>query len=321
MEEDKDYSSQTEALVAEPNQPETSANTCRHCKQEIPIGARKCYHCSAYQGRLLSWLTYAPSVISIVMMCIAIVQVLLSSRQLDLSFRQLDEAKEQKRITSDALSSAEQAKSSAQSISDEMKRLSSEMNTLYADAKARVDRLEDITGRANAAAADLKSVIDFTLTMEGAKNDSRKSFDALLAIENLKDSRFSQLASQALYQILASTHVENLFMTDPQWHKYKVDPEKESLRVLTTIYKIEHPYTQVRMQYTIWNQKRFSKHDRINFLAEVINSTSSVRCLHKACDLLEQEARIGKNFLAYKEFLQWWDRQKSCFKENDRPCQ
>jgi hypothetical protein len=229
--------------------------------------------------------------------------------------------KEQKRITSDALSRAEEAKSSAESTSDEMKRLSRAMNLLYADAKARVDRLEDITGRANVAVADLKSVIDFTLTMEEAKNDSRKSFDALLATANSKDSRFFQLASNALYQIFASTHTENLFMTDPQWHKHNVDPEKASLRVLTTVYKLEHPYTQVRMQYTIWNQKRFSKHDRISFLVDVINTTSSVRCLHQACKLLEEEARIGKNFIGYQEFLQWWDRQKSCFKENDRPCQ
>ncbi len=305
----------------EPSQPETAVKTCRHCKQEIPIGARKCYHCSGYQGRLLSLLSYAPAVIAIIMMCISIVQVLLSSRQLDLSFRQLDEAKQQKKVASDALSRAQQAESSAQFTSNELKRLSGAMNLLYANAQARVDHLEDITEKANLAVADLKSVTDFTLTVEEAKNDSRKSFDVLLATTNLKNARFSRLASNALYQILVSTHTENLFMTDPQWNKHNVDPKKASFRVLATVYKTEHPYTQVRMQYTIWKQNRFSKRDRIAFLIDIIKTTSSVRCLHQACKLLDEEAGIGKNFTGYEEFLQWWDRQESCFKENDKPCQ
>lgn len=321
MEENKGDQSQKEPLVAESNQFMTAVYTCRHCKQEIPVEASKCFHCSSFQNRWLSWLTYAPSIVSIGMMCIAIAQIYIAFYQTDLSYQQFNETKKQRTIASDALNSAEYAKSTAQSISDEMKRLSLEMKELYADSKERVDSIAEITGRANAAVAGLQSAIDFSLTIEDARNDSKKSLDALLAIENSKDSNYSKLASRALYQILASTHVENLFMTDPQWHKYNVDPEKESLSVLTTIYKIEHPYNQVRMQYSIWKQERFPKYDRINFLVEVINSTSSVRCLQKACELLEQEAKTGKNFLAYNEFLLWWDTQKNCFKESDGPCQ
>jgi hypothetical protein len=109
-------------------------------------------------------------------------------------------------------------------------------------------------------------------------------------------------------------------MTDVDWHKHSLDPEKASLGEFATAFYREVAYTQVRMLYTIWNQKRFLKYDKINFLINVVRTTSSIKCLHQACKLIDQEAKIGKNFMGYVEFLQWWDKHKACYKEKDRLC-
>jgi len=292
---------------------ESPINRCKHCKQKIEIGAHKCHHCASYQNKNIQLAYICPS-------NRLHRNDVYSYRPSLVKFQSAGRAKKQRITASDALEKAEQAKSRAQLASNAIERLSQDMNLLYNDAKSRVDRLENITKEANGAIADLKAVTDFTFILEEAKTDSRKALEDLFNIANSNDKRFSQFAEKSLVQIFTSTHVEGLIMPNVNWSKYNLEPDKASLEQLATAFYTEVPYTQVRMLYSIWNQSRFSKYDKISFLINVVRTTQSVKCLHQACKLLEQEAKTGKNFMAYEEFLQWWDKHKSCYRENDRSC-
>lgn len=67
----------------------------------------------------------------------------------------------------------------------------------------------------------------------------------------------------------------------------------------------------------VWKQnKRFSKYERLNFINEILESEKDVTTIYVACALMNEEAKLNKDFLSEKnEYLQWWKTKKETYRE------
>jgi hypothetical protein len=83
---------------------------------------------------------------------------------------------------------------------------------------------------------------------------------------------------------------------------------------LHSSYEIVHPIHKPDFLHKFWEQDRFSKWQRLQFIYEVIRDDNSLRALHAACVIMNLEAKISKNILGDKQYLEWWERNKEHYK-------
>lgn len=281
--------------------PSCEKNICRLCKEEIHEGASKCYHCGAYQSRW-NWLIHTPMFISFVMMCVAIAQAILG-------YTQLNEAKRERILASKAFEKAEQAETTARSSATEVQELSR-------DARNQVSQIKTFVETARQSLDSIKSVSEFSLLLAKAKNDNRPSFDALRKIAKNKEHKFHDIANQALIQIITDPQVTGLLTYNIDWKKdHNIDPAKASLNDFAKIFSREISIRQPSVLTTMWQQTRFPKAEKLQALYEVITTTNSLRCLHEACRLMDEEAKLGKNILAYELYAEWWGKNRSSYQK------
>jgi hypothetical protein len=155
------------------------------------------------------------------------------------------------------------------------------------------------------------------LLLTKASNDDRDSFDALRKIADTKGDKFQQIAYQALVQIL--TDLQNVIEVqyNIDWQKeYNFDPAKASLDDFVNVYVKAFLFYQPKILQTIWGQERFTKAEKLETLYAVIATTKSLKTLRLACKLMNEEAKLGKNILAYEQYSKWWEENRKNYNTN-----
>jgi hypothetical protein len=212
-------------------------------------------------------------------------------------------------LASKAFEKAEQAETTARSSATEVQELSR-------DARNQVSQIKTFVETARQSLDSIKSVSEFSLLLAKAKNDNRLSFDALRKIAKNKEHKFHDIANQALIQIITDPQVTGLLTYNIDWKKdHNIDPAKASLNDFAKIFSIEISIRQLSVLKAMWQQTRFPKAEKLQALYEVITTTNSLRCLHEACRLIDEEAKLGKNILAYELYAEWWGKNRSSYQK------
>jgi hypothetical protein len=95
------------------------------------------------------------------------------------------------------------------------------------------------------------------------------------------------------------------------WGDYFLDPKRDDMETLLKIYPSIHQVFKPSYISEVWSQDRFPKQKRLDFLYDIIKSDKSLHALDTACMLMNQEAKINKNILGAREYLQWWQANRS----------
>ena len=70
------------------------------------------------------------------------------------------------------------------------------------------------------------------------------------------------------------------------------------------------PVHNIGVMETVWEAQHLSKKERIQFLIDIMINTPSLRCLDIACDLLNEESKVGLNILGWQRYVEWWEANK-----------
>ncbi len=191
--------------------------------------------------------------------------------------------------------------------------------SLSSDAKAKADKLAEVLTRAQETLEDIKTVSEFGLLLSKASNDDRSAFDSLLAIAKDQKHAFWRISNQALIRIITDPQVTGLMTYSIDWKKdHNLDPAQATLDEFAEAYKREVSVRQPTVISALWQQERFPKSKRLQVLYEVIKTTASIRCLHHACKVMNGESKIGKNILAYAEYIEWWEKNRLSYEEQEK---
>jgi hypothetical protein len=233
-------------------------------------------------------------------------------------------------VVDDITATAEQIRTDASTVNGlrrAVERHRDEMALVVSDAKkagADLAKVEQITKKANEKLAAIQQlvsegeqslnrlnlIIEFSMLLAKATNDDRYAFDVLVEIAK-SEGTFKQIANRAVIQI--ANDINRQVRTEPTfpWYVYNIDPEKASIQEWRSIYNHVHELYRPTFLSQFWQQTRFEKRDRLEFLYQIIRSDSSLRAVHRACMLMNQEANINKNILAKELYMQWWEKEKT----------
>ncbi len=192
-----------------------------------------------------------------------------------------------------------------------------EVSKLKQEVNETVKQMGKAISEANIALDEVKNTSEFALLVTKASNDDRASFDALRKIVETKDNKFQDIALDVLLQIAAD---QDLSTSEAyiDWPKdCNLDPAKASLDDFAYVLAHRLPIYRPAILETIWQQERFPMPVRLAILNENIIKTNSIRTLHKAYKLMDQEAKLGQNILVYEAYTEWWDKHKGNY--NKKP--
>jgi hypothetical protein len=217
--------------------------------------------------------------------------------------------------------------SAVNELRDTIERQRDEIALVVQDAKkvgTELNKAQKLTNMANeklAAMAQIVSegeqrlkrldlIVDFSMLLAKATNDDRYAFDMLVEIAKSEGS-FNQIANRAVIEI--ANNISRQIRTDPKfpWYAYNIDPEKAPIQEWRSIYSHVHEFYRPSFLSEFWQQIRFEKRDRLEFLYQIIRSDGSLKTVHRACMLMNQEANLNKNILAKELYMQWWEKEKT----------
>jgi len=170
--------------------------------------------------------------------------------------------------------------------------------------KDKLEYKKDVEYKAKIATLDNSS--EFYQLSVALSSDSRSALDRVMVIANDPSDSRQQMAYNLLADFPKEAEHMNLLVYPIDWKKAGLDPSKISLDDFRKSYSSTIPIYQTTIMEAAWRSMQIPKRDRILFLLDIINSTSSIRCLRSACLLLNEEAKIDKNFLAWQLYGTWW---------------
>lgn len=156
----------------------------------------------------------------------------------------------------------------------------------------------------------LNSITDFSMLLARANNDNRYAFDLLIEIAK-SEGVFKELADRAVIEIANDINFQDRFDPKFPWDAYRISPEKAPIDEWRAIYNHIPALYRPAFLSRFWQQGRFSKHDRLEFLYIIIRSDSSLRAVHRACMLMNNVAKLNKNLLAKELYVEWWEKEKT----------
>ena len=106
----------------------------------------------------------------------------------------------------------------------------------------------------------------------------------------------------------------NILSYSVNWEGLGVDPNTADISAFELTMRQLRPLHQIEVMETVWKAQHLSKQDRIQFLIDIMINTPSLRCLDKACRLLNEESKVGKNFISWQEYTKWWNSKKDDYK-------
>jgi hypothetical protein len=158
--------------------------------------------------------------------------------------------------------------------------------------------------------AKLKDIADFSLLVLKAQNDDRNAFWQLVVISRSSHPQrelAGLIAPQCLNQcvlnkqILERTDLGLLFKEIP------FDPTTASLHDYSNALVMAPHLACYGLLREMYHENRFRLDDRLETLAWVIRTSTSLLALEEACSLMNEQAHIGRDLMAFKEYLDWHD--------------
>lgn len=253
---------------------------CRYCRLSIRRDAKVCHHCGRHQNRF--WQHFR----------IEHVGLLASIIMVFVALSQLKEAREERVAVGEALTNAREAMTTATAAANDVNEIRTEVNIA-------------------------RDEINFNLLLTRALNGDRVSFFKLHEIASTKDHVFRHVALQGVEQIITDMRRIIVTQVGVDWKRYNLDPQKASLDEFSNVFEQVFSIFQPSVLGTIWNQARFKMSEKLEILYKVITTTQSIRVLYWACKLMDEEAKLGKNFLLdYKLYAKWWEENKENYNKN-----
>ena len=190
---------------------------------------------------------------------------------------------------------------------------------LRTEITPRLEKIDESLTHARNALSQLQSLSEFYGLAIRVIRDDRIAFDSIIKIlHNPSDPRSSQaraLVSNLTEEIEISNTTFYLF----NWEELSIDPDTADISAFGRAMQQLRPLYQRTIMVTVWKAQHLSKQDRIQFLINIVINTPSLRCLHLACRLLNEEFKIDKDFMAWQEYTKWWDSKKDDYKNRAAP--
>ena len=164
----------------------------------------------------------------------------------------------------------------------------------------------------------INSAINIMSLIVRADNDDRKAFDELLAQASNEKSPYSDVCSEVVIAISTSSNLKfGVLTSNLNWKSvFNIDaPDKLSIENIKQI-MIRTPradFRSILLQY-VWEQNRFSKYDKLDFSAWMINIDPSINNLRNAVEAMDMDSNIREILIRYKDYLSWWDQNKEKYK-------
>jgi hypothetical protein len=192
-----------------------------------------------------------------------------------------------------------------------------EVSKLSEQGAEHLRSIERIQSKATEALVAISELSMFSHVLISAQNDSRPAFDELRKIADA-EGPFRPYAAVAIEQIALDVSPLFTVRIDPDvpWGTYRITPEKAALDELKQVYgRLRNPY-KPRFITFLWGQNRLPKLERMDFLADIIQTDGSLRALEKACFLMNKEAKLNLNILGASRYLDWWRENRSKYESN-----
>ena len=186
----------------------------------------------------------------------------------------------------------------------------SELAEIKKKADEKLASIQHAASEAEIGLKRLNSITDFSMLLARANNDNRYAFDLLVEIAK-KDGVFKELADRAVIEIAHEINLQDRIDPKFPWDAYRISPEKAPIEKWRAIYNHIPSLYRPAFLSRFWQQDRFSKHDRLEFLYIIIRSDSSLRTVHRACMLMNNVAKLNKNLLAKERYVEWWEKEKT----------
>ena len=185
---------------------------------------------------------------------------------------------------------------------------------LRTEIAPRLEKIDESLAHSDTALSQLNLLSEFYELATRVRSDDRSAFDSIMEIyHNPSDPRFSQvrvLVSNLPHEI----SILNVLSYPVNWEELGIDPNTADISAFELTMQQLRPLHQTEVMETVWKAQHLSKHDRVQFLIDIMINTSSLRCLDKACRLLNEESKVGMNFIAWQEYTKWWDSKKDDYK-------
>lgn len=191
---------------------------------------------------------------------------------------------------------------SARSDIDNVSKLAIDGQTQVIDLRSKALEVESIANQAKRALEDIRVTTDLTFLAAKAEANDRGAFEKLIPIANDRSHQFHDLAFGVVRKIVDQV----TFTMEPKWDQLDVDPKTGDFTELVTAFQHAPIVFQPAVLTAIYDQQRFSRFDRLKFLADTIRTTRYVSVLKAACLLMDKESKLEKNAVAFQEHLDWW---------------
>ena len=187
------------------------------------------------------------------------------------------------------------------------------------EATAKLIKLEHTINELETKVSAAQAEVDFSTVLIRASRGHRESFDRLLEIIKAPNDHRSQAALGVLTSIASDPFLGGIG-SKMEWKEVGIDPASGTLpEIFNALQDKLGPLELPRTIDALWGLERFPKYDRLEFLAATIRQAPTVNSLHRACMLMNAEAKLGKNVLAYHEYLDWWEKNAARYKEQGKP--
>jgi hypothetical protein len=176
--------------------------------------------------------------------------------------------------------------------------------------------VNDFKDETNKQLSEINKITDFSMLLFAAQNGDRNAFDSMINLSRAdnKFSKFSIMAAQDITDTMYSTISLDIKFN---WEGRNINPDDLSIDEFSTIYNDVHYRLRPFLLSELWKSNKFTKKEKLEFLYSVIKTDSSLKALKKACQLMDKEAELNKNILAYKLYLKWWEDNKSSYESEE----
>jgi hypothetical protein len=186
-------------------------------------------------------------------------------------------------------------------------------------AEQKVKILDDSIQKANETLQKLDETIDFTLLVAEAESDNRLAFDRLVEISSSNNPRFSSVARNTVDKIISASEESYLISKNnltANWQGIGIDPNTNTLQQLKIFYEQHMPSIRKYLISYIATADRFTKIERLDFVAKIIQNDVFLSAKINACYMMDEEAKLHKNIMAANEYLVWWEKNRPNYNTN-----
>ena len=293
--------------------PPDKRGKCKYCASYLLPEAKVCTVCNRHKNRVFNHLRvdHIGIVATLIMVLFAASNLQLTSKNLELASENLTETKQKHVEATAALEKVVLAEGKISSLENEAKAVLERIR----QGEATVTNLQNVLREAQVAVSDLEENINFNMLLIKANNDDRPAFNSLVEISK-KSGPFRDIANISILQIVSNITSMLQIQNNYPWHTLNADPKKISLQEFRNLYKSFHHIHKVAYMDTLMAQQRFSKFEKFQILAEIIKDTISLKELERACQYMNQEAKIDWNILSADKYVQWWEQNKSKYESS-----